>query len=583
MIAQTEKPPNSRRSVTQRGFLWFSVALLPFSLMLGGCPVANNAAGGFLAGFIGGLLSPNSNSTDSQAAQGAPGAPGEKGIPGVSCWDLNGDGIGQPDEDINDDGNFNTLDCKGAVGAAAIACWDLNGNGIGEPTEDKNHDGNFTVEDCQGSIGATGATGPTGAQGPAGATGSSGTAGRTGLACWDSDGDGDGDLESEDLDEDGNLDAQDCTGVQGEQGIQGETGATGPAGPKGDPGLACWDLNGDGFGQLDTEDTNGDGFLDAQDCQGPAGPQGPEGIDGRLHMYGDGSAGARTFDADSGSSTIQFADVNTQYTDVTVSAGTTLLIPSGVTIRCTGRFVNAGQIIVGDAAVGAWRYGRPAAASAGEGLSKRAAGSGDFSITPIIKPVIAGGPGGIAMSSFEALQIRGGDVVAGGGGGAGGDHGSNGGGLIVVLSRGDIINSGLISSNARGGDGGGGGGGVVLLASRSSILNGGAIVANGGDGVNQSSQSNQGAGGGGGGIVHLIAPAIVDHGVLRANGGKSGIALSAIPTNGMFYGGGGGGACGGNGGNGATVDAAGNQSVAAQDGSPGDTLQSFLDPTALFY
>lgn len=39
------------------------------------------------------------------------------------------------------------------------------------------------------------------------------------------------------------------------------------AGPQGDPGLACWDTNGNGV-QDSSEDTNGDGVWDAADCQG---------------------------------------------------------------------------------------------------------------------------------------------------------------------------------------------------------------------------------------------------------------------------------------------------------------------------
>lgn len=42
--------------------------------------------------------------------------PGEPGEPGLSCWDLNGDGIADPEEDVNDDGVFNVLDCQGPAG-----------------------------------------------------------------------------------------------------------------------------------------------------------------------------------------------------------------------------------------------------------------------------------------------------------------------------------------------------------------------------------------------------------------------------------------------------------------------------------
>jgi len=57
-----------------------------------------------------------------QGEKGAPGVPGEQGLPGEpgadgsSCWDLNGNGVADPGEDINGDGDFNALDCQGADG-----------------------------------------------------------------------------------------------------------------------------------------------------------------------------------------------------------------------------------------------------------------------------------------------------------------------------------------------------------------------------------------------------------------------------------------------------------------------------------
>ncbi len=48
---------------------------------------------------------------------------------------------------------------------------------------------------------------------------------------------------------------------------------------QGDPGLACWDTNGNGMGDPE-EDINNDGNFDALDCQGPKGDQGEPGADG---------------------------------------------------------------------------------------------------------------------------------------------------------------------------------------------------------------------------------------------------------------------------------------------------------------
>jgi OmcA/MtrC family decaheme c-type cytochrome len=50
-------------------------------------------------------------------------------------------------------------------------------------------------------------------------------------------------------------------------GCSGDDGAPGAAGAAGAPGLACWDLNGNGVADDPDEDTNGDGLIDALDCQ----------------------------------------------------------------------------------------------------------------------------------------------------------------------------------------------------------------------------------------------------------------------------------------------------------------------------
>ena len=52
--------------------------------------------------------------TGSTGATGTTGSTGVTGQDGVACWDLNGDGIQDPSEDVNGDGNFNALDCQGS-------------------------------------------------------------------------------------------------------------------------------------------------------------------------------------------------------------------------------------------------------------------------------------------------------------------------------------------------------------------------------------------------------------------------------------------------------------------------------------
>ncbi len=107
------------------------------------------------------------------------------GADGADCWDLNGNGEGDLDEDLNGDGAFDALDCVGAggepgspgpsgtSGADGLNCWDVNANGIADEQEDVNGDGIFDALDCRGSVGADGASGSSGSSGSSGASGPS--------------------------------------------------------------------------------------------------------------------------------------------------------------------------------------------------------------------------------------------------------------------------------------------------------------------------------------------------------------------------------------------------------------------------
>ncbi|MDF0714640.1 collagen-like protein [Muricauda sp. 334s03] len=81
-----------------------------------------------------------------------------------------------------------------------------------------------------------------------------------------------------------------CSGSDGEQGIPGEDGtdgingvdgADGNDGADGADGISCWDLNGNGVGDItvdeNNEDINLDGVVDALDCQGASGQNGQNG------------------------------------------------------------------------------------------------------------------------------------------------------------------------------------------------------------------------------------------------------------------------------------------------------------------
>jgi hypothetical protein len=177
--------------------------------------------------------------------QGNAGAAGATGPTGIHCWDLNGNGINDPAEDVNGDTNFDALDCAGAQGpagptgpsgaagpqgpAGATGATGPTGFGVGPtgptgPTGDPGPAGAQGPAGTNGATGPTGPTGPTGAQGPAGANGATGPTGLTGAQ--------------------GPAGANGATGPTGAQGVagptgaNGATGANGPTGPTGAQGVA---------------------------------------------------------------------------------------------------------------------------------------------------------------------------------------------------------------------------------------------------------------------------------------------------------------------------------------------------------
>jgi hypothetical protein len=84
------------------------------------------------------------------------GPQGESGENGYHCWDTNTNRSNDPEEDTNDDGEWNNLDCigmDGINGENGINCWDLNADFMNDPEEDINEDGKWDVTDCQGADG----------------------------------------------------------------------------------------------------------------------------------------------------------------------------------------------------------------------------------------------------------------------------------------------------------------------------------------------------------------------------------------------------------------------------------------------
>jgi hypothetical protein len=106
--------------------------------------------------------------------RGPPGEEGDEGTDGtigLSCWDENANAdCDTPDEDVNDDGICDFLDCQGAEGPPGE---DGPQGPVGPP-------GAQGVPGPAGPIGPQGLVGPTGPQGPAGPQGPQGAQGGIG-------------------------------------------------------------------------------------------------------------------------------------------------------------------------------------------------------------------------------------------------------------------------------------------------------------------------------------------------------------------------------------------------------------------
>ncbi len=79
---------------------------------------------------------------------GTDGTDGTDGAAGVSCWDLNENGVGDPAEDLNGDGNVDVVDCN-ALASGAYGAQQLH---AGYFTENA-YEGTQSCLDCHGLIG----------------------------------------------------------------------------------------------------------------------------------------------------------------------------------------------------------------------------------------------------------------------------------------------------------------------------------------------------------------------------------------------------------------------------------------------
>ena len=79
-------------------------------------------------------------------ADGTVGVDGAPGTDGLACWDLNGNGVGDPSEDLNGDGVFDALDCNALVSGS----YEMH---AGYFTEHE-YTGTNDCLNCHGQIGA---------------------------------------------------------------------------------------------------------------------------------------------------------------------------------------------------------------------------------------------------------------------------------------------------------------------------------------------------------------------------------------------------------------------------------------------
>ena len=106
----------------------FLLLVLSFGLGLAGCEGDDGAPG-------------------QDGADGADGTPGTPGADGQACWDLNNNGVGDPEEDINGDGVVDVYDCN----AYASGAYEIDQLHIGYFTEHV-YEGTESCLNCHGKL-----------------------------------------------------------------------------------------------------------------------------------------------------------------------------------------------------------------------------------------------------------------------------------------------------------------------------------------------------------------------------------------------------------------------------------------------
>ncbi len=265
-----------------------------------------------------------------------------------------------------------------------------------------------------------------------------------------------------------------------------------------------------------------------------------------VDVYGTGEAGALTISANTDWATTPPANLNFQYSSITVNSGVTFTVPSGTKLHCSGNVSISGTINVAAA-------NNTFKATNGErGIAHSMAVFSDNTFIP--QAVRAA-----AIPSYINIPVFGGG--SGAGGVAGNNVGGGGGGSFAIYAKGTLTVTAGAVVNANGANGasldaannsgaGGGGGGLVVLLSKGAMSVAGTINARGGNGsdaITVSGSYRAGGGGGGGGVICMVAASTPTvSGSLNLNGGTAGANTATGTSTGSF--GGNGGASGGNGG-----------------------------------
>ena len=98
--------------------------------------------------FMAFALAACSGDDGKDGADGAAGADGTDGANGLNCWDLNENGVADPEEDLNGDGNVDVLDCNAlASGAYETAALHV------DFFTDNDYEGTRSCMNCHGPVG----------------------------------------------------------------------------------------------------------------------------------------------------------------------------------------------------------------------------------------------------------------------------------------------------------------------------------------------------------------------------------------------------------------------------------------------